>query len=303
MKKRGKKGGTKKGYKTPYTLSRKQTEVLRLLTVDYMTPKMIANHYKTTIWAVYKIIKKLKEKGALKGGPIRGYKNMGVPAPKSSIRYFRLHGLQLSIMALILSDKYRKHIKKTTILKINGFNVIMYPTGNIQIYQAVGHSFNGETTDITMKRAMEYMNRIINKIENDWNIIIIKDRKCNIKVVNGHLAEVENGYAKYVIDDLKTKITIYGSDGIAWAKADTSGGKEFETVHPALFKPDQDIMQKYFNDFREKEPPTNSEMYNLVEKHMKAMDDMVTQFRAEMDRHMELIGMMKDILMELKNKK
>ena len=295
------KRGTKKGYKVPYVLTPKQDEILRLLTITGMTPRMIAKHYNTTVWAVYKIIKKLKEKGVLEGGTIRGYKKQTPPPLNiTSSRYFRLHGLHLKMKALSLSERYKKRIKKMNIIEIGGYKTTFYPSGKIEINEPVGHSFNGETTDIALNRAMEQFNRIIKKIENDWLITIIKDRKCNIEIANGHLAEVENEIAKYSVENIYEKITIYGSDGRAWAKIDMSTKEpEFETISPSTFKPDMDVVQTYMNDWRENKPPTNSELMNIVAKQSAIIEQQLqmlsnvqiiaNQFEINMKKHLELI--------------
>jgi hypothetical protein len=145
-------------------------------------------------------------------------------------------------------------------------NTIIFYKDKLEIYQDKESSFTGNTIEQCFEKAINYFNDIIYKIEARYNISIVKEGYHNISIVNGHLAEVNNGIAKELYLS-KEYITIYGKDGKAWFKIDYSKKqfKEAETVHPRDFKRDaQIVFGKYLNDWRDNEPMTNSELQQIT---------------------------------------
>ena len=234
-------------------------DVLRMLTVDNLKPKEIAIKRDTSIQAVYKIIKKLKERGLLQRFNSRGLK------PTTTLVgggvYYRIHGLQYDIKIISESEIYKNALARGNKVNLKN-NAIIFYNDKIEIYQDKDCSFIGISIEESFNKAISYFNELIYKLESRYNITLLKEGYHNINIVNGHIAEVNNGIAKELYLR-KEFITIYGKDGKAWFKIDYSKRlfKEAETIHPREFKRDAHIIfGKYLNDWREKEPKTNSEL-------------------------------------------
>jgi DNA-binding CsgD family transcriptional regulator len=69
-------------------LTKTEQEILHLITDEFLTLKQIAYRRQTSLQAVYKIIKKLKEKGVLN----KGLKKVENSRPTFNQNDIRLHG-------------------------------------------------------------------------------------------------------------------------------------------------------------------------------------------------------------------
>ena len=268
---KGLKGVEKRGLKLGGGLSSEQQKILDMLLIDCMTIKDIASYRNCSQQAVYKTINKLKKKGMISGGLIRGLKKTTTPLPPSpSINkglfpveneYFRWHGIQYDITIIQDSYFYQETLKKGNQLSIDD-NTIMLYKNKIQVYQNINKSFCGETPERAFSKALLYFNGLFPKIEDKLKLTIVKAGTQNIRVASGHCANVNNGIAKEV-NKLEKYITIFGTDdGKAWFKFDRSFKlTEAEAIHPARAMQDiQVVCSKHLNDWRDNNPPTNSQL-------------------------------------------
>ena len=181
----------------------------------------------------------------------------------------RLHGQQFLIEILYNSKKYNDNRKRQNRRYLD-FDVIELNEDTIEVY--VGRSFFNEHANDAHKESMEYFLRLLRRLENDYGIILLKDRKQNIKEVVAHFSEIKNGISYDY--RMKNKVLLFkAADGKVWLKTDNSFNlDELETTHPKTAKQDMNILKHYLNDFRENEPPNNTELLTIMLKHQSGTD-------------------------------
>ena len=169
--------GRKSGHSSQ-KLSSQQSEILYLLTKEYLTPKKIAIKRGTHISAVYKIINKLKKKGALNGTSNRGYKKKLsttiIKKPKSLKsfkKYIRLHAQEWNIEILYKTNFYEELRQKGNSLTIDNNKVRLYKN-SIEIYS--GKDFCAEDVQRATSLSFQYWDKFFTRLENYFKIIIIK---------------------------------------------------------------------------------------------------------------------------------
>ena len=196
------------------TLSEEQKIILDYLTIDFMTVKQIAKKRGTSRQATYKTISKLKEKGYLKhraGGFNGGLKIKGVRTLNSSPlqsdninKIYRLHGQNFTIKILNSSQRYTNLIKNRNKDEIDN-NTLMLESDNITIY--LNKDFWGEEPNESVKLSLLYVERLIVRIENAYNITLQTKTRCDIKYFRGHIAKTGDPYARKInLEDDKLKI-------------------------------------------------------------------------------------------------
>jgi hypothetical protein len=239
-------------------ISQEQTEVLYLLTEEYLTPRQISIRRKTSVAAVYKTMTKLRNKGLLKGGLNRGLKKkqstntIQPPATTKKFRHFiRLHGQEWNVKILYKSERYDILREKSNRFIIDDNTVRLYKN-SMEIYSAETLMFEAEDEQRATSLSFQYWNKIFKRLEHDLGIILIKNRCHNFKIVNSHYAEIDNELAKEY-NKRKVILNIYGTDdGKLWFKIDNSWQlHEAETLHPERSKKDMTRVKALFNDIRD----------------------------------------------------
>lgn len=239
-----------------------------------MTVNQIAIKRETSNKAVYKIIKKLKEKGYLSGGVEKGLKKSEPlrRVSKVSKNMIRLHGQEFNIKIISKSNYYRNLIMKTNMLEIDGHTIRLY-RDSIEIYAK--KDFIAETAHRATAISIQYWDRFLIKLENEFKVVLKLNRHQNISQVNAHYAETNNELAEDSIEK-EYKIKIYTTeDGKLWFQADDSLHlKEGETLHPETGKRDMDeVVALHLNDWRDNKPPTLSQMMILLKEQAKINKD------------------------------
>jgi biotin operon repressor len=235
-------------------LTKAENAVLHLLTDEFLTIKKIALQRECSIQAVYKIIKKLKEKGAYD----LGLKKVEKVQPTFNQTDIRLHGQEFNIKILWQDNKYQELLEKSNVLFLDGNTIRLYKN-SIEIYS--GQSFYGKESAEAEKNSLEYLNRFLARLEHDLKINLIKQRSRNIRVVNQHYARGDSEICDNATKERK-RIWIYAEeDGkLAYITDDSFGMREDETVHTKTAKPDREAIDKQINDWRLNNPPTNSQL-------------------------------------------
>jgi predicted DNA-binding protein YlxM (UPF0122 family) len=251
-------------------LTPKQKQILDIITTSNLTPKQIAQRRGITKQALYRILRELKKKGVLSkmftksNAPSNTSlytKPKDLNTPKQGIR---LHGEEFNIKILSQKPNYQKIKAQGNIIKIDNNTIRLY-NGSIEVYS--GQSFMGKDVQEANFKAIAYWNRLFIRLENLLNITILKDRKNNIKKVKEHYADINNEIAtecektgdKLQIKDQKDNKVAYLVDN-SWNL------KEFESIHPQKAKQDMEKAEKHFHDWRNNNPPTNSEIMTLIKE-------------------------------------
>lgn len=264
-------------------LSSKQKQILDLLTVEFETPKRIATRLEITHQAVYKIIGKLRKKGYLTRGYTRGLQKIRPTTPlqpsKSLKNGIRLHGQEFNIQILRGSKQYQDALNNKNLFYLDDNTVRLYK-GSIEVYANPHRCFLGEDAQRATSLSIQYWNRIFNQLESRLNIIIVKGENTRIKQVNGHYAEINNELAEDC-NEKKAKIRIYGKDdGKLWFVIDNSFNmNEAEAVHPKTAKEDIQNVKRFFDDIRENNPPTISEIVANLNETIRLQKETALQHK------------------------
>jgi hypothetical protein len=252
-------------------LTRIQAETLRFLTEEFLTINKVAIRRGVSNKAVYQTIKQLKQKGLLS----KSYKSIeNIQSTIQGNARFRLHGLEFNIQILHLSELYKKIRKKANHILIDGNTVRLY-NNSLEVY--CSKSFFGDSVQKVTKDSAVYINRLFLRLENEFKIIIVKDRTQNIRIVNAHYSEINNSLAKEC-NIKKERIKVYSNDGKLWFLIDNSFNlNEAETVNPKTSKVDmEEVVAPFFNDLRENEAVTMSEIKHLLFLVIKENKDTAT---------------------------
>ncbi len=249
-------------------LSDIQKEILYYLTKEFLTPKQIAIRRKTSKNAVYKVINYIKEKGYLKKGLNRVENIEGTFKPIE--KGIRLHGQEFNIKILWKADKYKKLYKESNLRFIDGNDIRLY-RNSIEVYS--GASFFAKTAQEATSKSFIYWNRVFSKIENDLQIIILKNRASNINLVKNEYAHIENGLAKKCNIEAERIRIRTNEDNKVWFEIDNSFNlNEAETKHKETAKLDmQEVVEPFFNDLRDtnlrgETPPTMSDLRGVIKE-------------------------------------
>ena len=258
------------------TLSQEQAEVLRMLLVDFETPRTISIRRGKSTQAVYKIISKLRNKGYLSQGFLGGLQKStpttrGLQPPtKELLNGVRLHGQEFNIKIIHKSGFYADLLRKKNLFFIDNNTVRLYKD-SLELYSAENKSFTGEDEQRATALSFEYWRRIFTRLESRLKIILVKGEQTSIRQVNAHYAEINNEVAQEC-NSKKLKLNIYANDdGKLWFKIDNSFNlNEAETLHPSTSKNDINRVKKQFNDMRDNNPATLTEITKVIK-------DIVTQ--------------------------
>lgn len=268
-----------------------EKDVLFLLTQEFLTIKQIARRRKCGRDRVYRKIRSLKEKGVLNSANQTGYKFGGnIPSgvqkdPEQQHaeggavqrKQIRLHAQEFNIGILYKDERYRKKIGQ--VIFIDGNTVRCY-RDSIEVYS--GQSFFADDAQKTTAKSMEYWTRFFVRLENDLEVILVKPRAQNIKLVNQHYAEVGNELATNC-EMNGDRIRIYANDdGKLWFTIDNSFNlREAETLHPQRAEEDmQEVVKPFFNDLRDKKPPKLSEIMDVIDKTVRVNQETASGLNA-----------------------
>ena len=252
-------------------LTNSEQEVLGMLAEDFLTPKQITIRRQTTRAATYKIIKKLKKKGAYTLGIQMVDKSRLAIQPVNQIR---IHAQQFSIKILWKDNKYKQLLEKANQINIDGNTVTLW-SNSIDVY--VNQSFYGDDVQHTIGKSMVYWNHFTAKLEHEVNCILKKPRSQNIKMVRCHYAETNNEFAKDIDNKNERFLKVYTKDdGKLWFLIDNSFNlHEAEAVHSKTGKEDMEKVKDVFNDIRDKDFYLPSDTKQLVDGLVKASLNLV----------------------------
>lgn len=243
-------------------LTKAEQDVLCLLTQEFLTPKKIALRRKCSHQSIYKIIKKLRKKGAINQFSEEVAKSQATMQPLKSNHQIRLHGQEFNIKILYKDQRYKKILEKANTINIDGNTIRLY-RNSIEIYS--GQSFYADTAQKATVRSFKYWNRLFARLENDLKVILIKPRSQNIKLVNQHYAEINNELAEEC-EKKADKIRVYTTDdGKLWFLIDNSFNlHEAETQGKTSKQDMDDTVRPFFNDLRDNNSPVLSEVWKIV---------------------------------------
>ncbi len=251
-------------------LTKTEKIILHLITEEFLTPKQITLRRNTSIQAFYKIRRKLINKGALTIA-----NSQTTPQPLNLNYLIRLHGEEINIKIVYQDHRYQNKLKKCNTLFIDSNTIRLYQN-SIEIYS--GQSFFGNTKTEANSKSMDYWRTFITKLEYNLKVILVKERKNNIRFVNAHYARTNSKLCENAIDEGKVRVFAEEDGKLAFLTDDSHQMKEDECVHPLTANEDRDRIDKHINDIRLRNPPTNSELTTVLmrlgESQLRTQDQM-----------------------------
>lgn len=245
-------------------LSKTQKEILKYLTKDFLTVQQIAKRRQTSRQAVYKIIRKLKEKGLIS----RGFTFKGVDKQKGFTKKnkIRLHNIQETIKILDKSKFYLNYIKKkSNKLETKEFTA-MLTENYVNVYTTEYNSFYGDTVEQCYIKAIKFFRKAYIKIENRLRITIDKEGYLNKRWVRQHIAETNNEIAAKANADKERIVVHDDEDGKEAIITDNSFNlNELECIHPTKAKEDAKlVIEKHIKAMRKEGSLDVIELTNLI---------------------------------------
>jgi DNA-binding CsgD family transcriptional regulator len=239
-------------------LTKTEKYVLHLLTDEFLTVKQIQQRRGCSLTVIYKHINNLKKKGAIDGAFNKVEKIQSTHIKPNSVR---LHGQEWNIKILWQDHYFQKKLKKCNTLFIDSNTIRLY-RNSIEIYS--GNSFFGENEQEATSKSLDYLKRLLARLENDFKITIMKERSNNIKEVNHHYARIDSELCEHALERKKMIRVFAQEDGKLCFITDNSFGMgEDETVHPETAKDDRKAIDKQVNDWRLNNPLTNTEITQI----------------------------------------
>ena len=243
-------------------LTKAEQEILKMITEDFSTLKQIQIRRDCSRQAVYKILKSLKNKGALNSGLQKVDKSNGVVNQALGSNDCRLHGQEWNIKIIYQSPKYVKEIAKGNVFYVDGNTIKLY-RNSIEIFAGAGVSFIGKDEKEADRISQPYWKKLIIRLENDLGIILVKNGVRNIKEVKHEYARTNSVIAHNAIEhDDKIRVFAEEDGKLAYITDDSWSFREDEAVHTKTGKQDRGFIDKHINDFRLRDPRTNTEIDN-----------------------------------------
>lgn len=248
----GKKARNQYGAGDKNTLTKTEKEVMALITKEFLTPSQIATKRGCSKRTVQWHLSNIRKKGFItKAG--EGYgENPYVPPcmpPPVTTKNIRLHGEEFNIKLVRSSAIFERLSKKGVTLSIGGNTVRLF-SSSLEVYS--GRSFWGVDAQECDSVAVRYWSLFFARLEHEFNVLILKERKPNIRRVKAHYADVDNVLA-LDLDRKGERLRVKDSSGREWLLVDGSWGfRELETVHSSSSKVDmQEVVSPFFNDLRD----------------------------------------------------
>lgn len=254
-----------------------EAETLRLLAKGFNTSSKLASRRKVTRRAVNYTLNNLRKKGVL------GKANLILPdfdhtregsetgagfltVKKDGVNKIRLHGEHWNIRVLFQGRSFPDFVRSKVMLDGNS---VMVHKNSVDVYS--NKSFYSDQVRKATVKGLEYWTRFFRKLEDRLDAILVKEGYNNIKRVQAHYAEVNNGLSKAANLEGE-KIRVYAvEDGKLWFEIDNSLNlHEAETTHPETAEGDMaDVVRPVFNDLRDfyretGEVPTFREILRIV---------------------------------------
>lgn len=211
---------------------------------------------------------------SLKGTPV----NLNpIKKDRIIIKKWRYHKLHFVIKPYYFYPRYEKIQKEVGNYGINyGDWVIFLNADVVQVKLRAGVDFSNPDKWQCTNMAQESFERVMRNITNQYGFEIWKERNCNIRLVDQHLArnpsELANANEK--IRD-GAYLQIRGHDGKVFFTLDKSKGAEHEYVHPDRALSDSEKIEPHLNDMIHTDAPVNSKLEEAMLNTQKQLQQLI----------------------------
>lgn len=282
-----------------YVLTPSEKDILHLLVDEFLTVKQITSRRKCSHQNVYKIMRSLRKKGALGEGLHMVAQIQGTMQPKAS--KVRLHGQEFNIKILWQDEKYQQIFGRSNIIFLDGNTIRLY-RNSLEVYS--GQSFFADDERQADRLSIAYWKAFLTRLEHDLKIILVKPRSANVREVKHEYARTNSEVSEHAIDNHEQIRVFAEEDGkLAFITDDSFGFKEDETVHPETAKPDRRAIDKQVNDWRLRNPPTNSQLATSimeVTKNQMQFSQSMQYLDNNLKTHFEVLEGIKEAVKELR---
>lgn len=252
-------------------LKPREREVLGLMVSEGVrTPKQVAARLQIHPRTARQYVQRIRESGLLKltGDPIGGV--CGDSGETTARGRIRLHAAQICIEPI-----GGVSLKPRVLMDFNGCRVVVHQH-LVEIYARENIVFYGRDENEAQEAFMEFFERLAHKLENDLNVLLVKPRAQNWRIVKAEWATEDSQVARRHVSEGVRLECFATEDGHRWLWGDWS---KKTPEHETREKIDSEIVNRRLNDWRDWNPPTDSELYAMVGRIMQYQEQTGQQLR------------------------
>lgn len=269
-------GSVSAGVRQP--LSIVEEEFLRLFTQEHLTLRLAALRRGCSLENARKYRKKLIEKGYMDARYNQVVSEGFSPQPGAT--NWTLHALEY-VVEIIAGQKERVYAaargKAQGQIACRGSTVLLFDDS---IHIKVSQVFESDSPEKCVWRSAEYMEALLRVLEHDLGLVLLKDRRQNIKRVKGEFSHMNDRLA---LQPGAQELRVYaGDDGKPRVVVDWSPGRipEIEFPHSQHGQPDATKYDAYLRDLVEKNTLKLSELSGLVYENFVTQQRLAEQVRS-----------------------
>jgi len=236
-------------------LTKKQTKFIKTIKYYDFNYKLVCKSLRLKKSGYYKMLSRLKTMGFLNpkrhdlsSGHFGGVTGGHFEKAKNK-KVLRLHSVRLRVKIVKKSDKFLRVRAECNRISFMGVTVVLEEEF-LLLY--LNRDFTGSVPLEVAGDMWAYVDRLLVGLENNLDLILLKDKKDNVKLVGQHWSECDNELAKKHNEE-GDALQIRGvDDNKLWLKTDNSFNlDELECVHSERAGKDIERVVDFMNDIRE----------------------------------------------------
>ena len=274
-------------------------ETFNLLIDEFLTPLEISTKRKVSISAVYKSIKKLMNKGLIKGGYKSNFiKGEYLEKSLSDNYLWRLHALSFSVRVLDSSPFYENLLKDRNRDELD-HNTLLISKNNILIY--LNKDFLGNDPNEYERKSEAYIYKYIVMLENNYKIVLKKGRQFVLKEFRCEIEKINDPHAKQKHLHKERLVICDLEDGKQRVITDKSQKKDnLELVKNGKSRGDARRIDVLWNDLLDSDVGL-SELALVVEEQNNVINKLLFHNEQQQQLQNENLIIMKSLIKEIEN--
>lgn len=235
--------------------TKKQRSLIDLLEREKLSLRTASHRLNIDYSAVKKMFARIEKKREAGRGSFSN-ENGTVEGSIGGCHFCRLHSVQFHITLSYAGERYHRRRVKSSSFKFEALTVVLYPK-YLEVY--INRDFVAETPDLCRAAMFAWLWEVSERLERALDVVYMKDKGANVKLVNSHVAELNNGVA-YDVKEKKEALRLKGGDGKPWLEVDRSlSGFELEAVHPNAAHEDMVKLKPHLEEWRRQDKPVLTE--------------------------------------------
>lgn len=258
-----------------------EEEVLHLLTVERLSPKQAATRRGVDVSGIYRTARRLRSMGLLHHDLRDVHKSgiaedVGVLGGVVRSQVWELHGVKWSVG--ILEGQGGRSYSRVVgrggrVVVVRGCTVECF-RNTLKIHAP--QSFFGPAPEAVVEDSWSFLFRLLTVLENDFRVILVKERATNIIRYAGHIAHPDDPVGYRPGGD---RVVVLTSDGRRRVVVDWSKGRvpevEFQARESNL--EDAEEYRAFLHDLVAHRPPKLSELAMLTGRLLEAVTALTEQ--------------------------